>query len=145
MAVSMGSVMRHCRNYFEAGSYDGEIVIEGGQLITPALAHGRYIAIRGSAYNDGVHQVGDELTDETFTGRVWVLSPPAAFVALVEEISAYDDKNPIGALQSESFGSYSYSRGSAGSAGNVAGAAGWQGAFAGRLNDYQRLTSEVMV
>lgn len=142
MAVSMGSVMRHCRNYFEAGSYDGEIVIEGGQLITPALAHGRYIAIRGSAYNDGVHQVGDELTDEAFTGRVWVLSPPAAFVELAEEISAYDDKNPVGALQSESFGSYSYSRGSAGS---VTGAAGWQGAFSGRLNDYQRLTSEVMV
>ena len=141
MAVSMGSVMRHCRNYFEAGSYDGEIVIEGGQLITPALAHGRYIAIRGSAYNDGVHQVGDALTDETFTGRVWVLSPPAAFVALAEEISAYDDKNPVGALQSESFGSYSYSRDSAGSVP----AAGWQGAFAGRLNDYQRLTSEVMV
>ena len=66
----------------------------------------------------------------------------AAFVALVEEISAYDDKNPVGALQSESFGSYSYSRDSAGS---VPGAAGWQGAFAGRLNDYQRLTSEVMV
>lgn len=142
MAVAMGSVMRHCRNYFETGSYDGEIVIEGGQLITPALAHGRYIAIRGSAYNDGVHQVGDALTDETFTGRVWVLSPPAAFVALVEEISAYDDKNPVGALQSESFGSYSYSRGSAG---NVTGAAGWHGAFAGRLNDYQRLMSEVMV
>lgn len=142
MAVSMGSVMRHCRNYFETGSYDGEITIEGGHLITPALAHGRYIAIRGSAYNDGVHQVGDELTDEAFTGRVWVLSPPAAFVALVEEISAYDDKNPVGALQSESFGSYSYSRGIAG---NVTGAAGWQGAFAGRLNDYQRLMSEVMV
>lgn len=142
MAVSMGSVMRHCRNYFEAGSYDGEITIEGGQLITPALAHGRYIAIRGSAWNDGVHQVGDALTDEVFTGRVWVLSPPAAFVALAEEISAYDDKNPIGALQSESFGNYSYSRGSAG---DVPGAAGWQGAFAGRLSDYQRLTSEVMV
>lgn len=142
MAVSMGSVMRHCRNYFEAGSYDGEITIEGGQLITPALAHGRYIAIRGSVWNDGVHQVGDALTDETFTGRVWVLSPPAAFVALAEEISAYDDKNPVGALQSESFGSYSYSRGNAG---DVTGAAGWQGAFAGRLNDYQRLTSEVMV
>ena len=142
MAVSTGSVMRHCRNYFETGSYDGEITIEGGQLITPALAHGRYIAIRGSAYNDGVHQVGDELTDETFTGRVWVLSPPAAFVALVEEISAYDDKNPIGALQSESFGSYSYSRGSAGS---VTGAAGWQWAFAGRLSDYQTLTIELMV
>lgn len=142
MAVSMGSVMRHCRNYFEAGSYDGEIVIAGGQLVTPALAHGRYIAVRGSAWNDGVHQVGDELTDETFTGRVWVLSPPAAFVALVEEISAYDDKNPIGALQSESFGNYSYSRGAAG---NSTTNAGWVSAFAGRLTDFQRLVSEVMV
>ena len=78
MAVAMGSVMRHCRNYFEAGSYDGEITIAGEQLVTPALAYGHYIAIRGSAYNDGVHQIGDALTDEVFTGRVWVLSPPAA-------------------------------------------------------------------
>ncbi len=142
MAVSMGSVMRHCRNYFEAGSYDGEITIEGGQLTTPALAHGRYIAIRGSAWNDGVHQVGDELADETFTGRVWVLSPPASFVDLCKEISEYDDKNPVGALQSESFGNYSYSRGAAG---NSTTNAGWASAFAGRLTDFQRLVSEVMV
>lgn len=144
MAVNMGSVMRHCRNYFETGSYDGEIVIKGGQLITPALAHGRYIAISGSAYNDGVHQIGDELTDEQFQGRVWVLSPPASFVELAGEISAYDDKNPVGAYQSESFGgNYSYTRANDGSA--SAGVAGWRGAFASRLRDYQKLISEVMV
>ena len=54
MAVTNGSVMRHCRNYFERGCYDGECVIANGALVTPALADGRYIAISGSVYNDGV-------------------------------------------------------------------------------------------
>lgn len=142
MAVSMGSVMRHCRNYFVTGYLDDTYTIDGGQLTAPALPHGSYVAITGSRYNDGVHQIGDELTDETFTGRVWVLSPPASFVDLCKEISEYDDKNPVGALQSESFGNYSYSRGAAG---NSTTNAGWVSAFAGRLSDYQRLMSEVMV
>ena len=41
MAVSIGSVMRHCRNYFERGYYDGECVVANGALVTPALADGR--------------------------------------------------------------------------------------------------------
>ena len=78
MAVTIGSVMRHCRNYFERGYYDGECVVKSGALVTPALADGRYIAISGSVFNDGVYKLGtDVLTEETFTGRVWLLSPCA--------------------------------------------------------------------
>ena len=73
---------------------------------------------------------------------MWLLSPPASFLALAKQISEYDDKNPVDALQSESFGAYSYSRGASGT--SVVGAAGWRGAFAAQLRDYQRLTSEVM-
>ncbi len=142
MAVTIGSVMRHCRNYFERGLYEGAFTIQGGALVSPALSDGRYVAISGSAYNDGVHQTGtDTLTDENFTGRVWLLSPPASFVSLSEEIAAWDEKNPTGAYTSESFGNYSYTRASDGQGGAIT----WQSAFASRLRDYQMLTSEVMV
>lgn len=142
MAVTVGSVMRHCRNYFERGLFDGDFTIQGGALVSPALADGRYIAISGSAYNDGVHKVGaDTLTDESFTGRVWLLSPPASFIALAGEIAEWDEKNPTSAYTSESFGNYSYTRASDGQGG----AATWQSIFASRLRDYQLLSSEVMV
>lgn len=143
MAVSIGSVMRHCRNYFQRGYIDGEFHIVDGALEFPALADGRYIAISGSALNDGVHHIGDaadKLQDETFIGRVWMLYPPASFLDLCAEISEYDDKNPAGAYVSESFGEYSYSRGTKdGVAGD------WQTAFFGRLTAYQLLRSEVML
>lgn len=142
MAVTIGSVMRHCRNYFECGCYDGECVIANGALVTPALADGRYIAISGSVYNDGVYKLGtDVLTEETFTGRVWLLSPPASFIALCDEIADYDAKNPAGAYLSETFGEYSYQR----SANTQGVTSTWQSAFAARLADYQLLRSEVMV
>lgn len=142
MAVTIGSVMRHCRNYFERGCYDGECVIANDALVTPALADGRYIAISGSAYNDGVYKLGtDVLTEETFTGRVWLLSPPASFIALCDEIAEYDAKNPAGAYLSETFGEYSYQR----SANTQGVTSSWQSAFAARLADYQLLRSEVMV
>ena len=142
MAVTIGSVMRHCRNYFERGYYDGECVVANGALVTPALADGRYIAISGSVYNDGVYKLGtDVLTEETFTGRVWLLSPPASFIALCDEIAEYDAKNPAGAYLSETFGEYSYQR----SANTQGVTSSWQSAFAARLADYQLLRSEVMV
>ena len=142
MAVSIGSVMRHCRNYFERGFYDGECVVQNGALVTPALADGHYIAISGSVHNDGVYKLGtDVLTEETFTGRVWLLSPPASFIALCDEIAEYDAKNPAGAYLSETFGEYSYQR----SANTQGVTSSWQSMFAARLADYQLLRSEVMI
>lgn len=142
MAVTIGSVMRHCRNYFERGYFDGEITIENGAVTSLALADGRYIAISGSAYNDGVYRLGaDAMTDETFTGRVWLLSPPTSFVALAQEISAWDAQNTSGAYTSENFGNYSYTKASDG----AGGVATWQSVFAARLRAYQLLTSEVMI
>lgn len=143
MAVTIGGVMRHCRNYFEAGYLDDDFTISSGALVHPALADGRYIAITGSAFNDGVHKIGtDMLMDESFNGRVWVLSPPAAFVDLCAQITEYDTKNPAGALQSESFGNYSYTRAGDSSTG---GTATWQTAFSRQLQDYRKPISEVMV
>ena len=142
MAVTIASVMRHCRNYFERGYFDGEITIQNGAFTSLALADGRYIAISGSAYNDGVYKIGtDTMTDEVFTGRVWLLSPPADFVALAEEIRAWDEKNAPSVYTAENFGEYSYSRAGDG----AGGVATWQSVFSARMRNYQKLSSGVMV
>lgn len=146
MAVSVAAVMRQVRNFFERKSEtkDGRFTIADSAL-SPAPA-APWIAISGSRYNDGVYRVIgngglDSVTDETFDGRVWMLYPPKDFLALCEEISAYDDKNPPGAYQSESFGGYSYTR----SAGSGGGVATWQQAYKDRLVPYQRMFTGVSI
>ena len=75
--------------------------------------------------------------DEVFEGEIWALAVPEAVIALAEEIAAWREKNPETDKVSESFGGYSYSRGS-GNAGQTGGAGGWQAAFAARLAPYRR-------
>lgn len=140
MAVSIAAVMRHVRNFFERGCIEGEFTVSGG-VLTPA-PRAPYVAIEGSAFNDGVYRI-DELKkdqDETFIGRVWCLHPPEDFVSLCKEIATFDEKNPAGSMQSETFGEYSYNRATAN--GNVQ---GWQMAFAQQLIPYRRMFTEVGV
>ena len=145
MAVSVAAVMRQINNFFEVGHNDGVTVISGNAIVPAPGAP--YCCIKGSMFHDGVWQVcGGRLQDmpgllpdEEFNGRVWLLSPPADFLALCEEISAYDDKNPAGAYQSESFGGYSYTRRFVGNSSSSA----WQDVFAGRLMQYRRMFTEV--
>lgn len=147
MAVSVAAVMRQINNFFEVGHIDGVFAISGNAIV-PA-AESAWCCIRGSMLHDGVWQVcGGRLQDmpgllpdEEFDGRVWLLSPPPDFVSLCEEISAYDDKNPVGAYASESFGGYSYKRNVAGGRN---GSATWQTAFSDRLTPYRRMFTEVM-
>lgn len=140
MAVSIAAVMRHVRNYFERGFVEGEFTVSGGVLSpTPAA---RYFAIEGSIYHDGVYREGElkESPAETFSGKVWTLCPPDDFIALCAEISAFDDNNPAGAMQSESFGEYSYTR-----MGGADGAPGWICVFSNQLHPYRRMFTEVGV
>lgn len=146
MAVSVAAVMRHVRNFFERGWIDGTLVISGGVLSTPADAP--YIAIAGSSYNDGVYRMISgtvaerPLRDETFDGRIWLLYPPADFLDLCKDASTFDDKNPAGALKSESFGEYSYTRAASGGTGGLH---TWDTALSSRLRPYMRMFTEVSV
>lgn len=142
MAITVESVMRECRNFFETAHYDGEFAITGGVVALPEeLPDGTYIAISGSAFHDGVHKIGDamDVPDETFSGRVYILHPPKSFLEICEEINEYDQKNPVGAFQSESFGEYQYTR-----AGVQTGLKSWQSAMQQRLNPYRKMFTEVL-
>lgn len=115
MTASVGSVMRYCRNYFEVGYVDGTFRITGNALSD--VGDGvHWVYISGSMMHDGVWQICngyltgrsiEGLEDEEFDGRVWLLAPPIDFLETVKAMREYEEKNPISALSSETFGGYS--------------------------------------
>jgi hypothetical protein len=106
--------MRHCRNFFEVGYLDGTFRITGNALPDAKDAH--YVYISGSMHHDGVWEICngyltgksiEGLEDEEFDGRVWLLAPPIDFLETVKMMREYEEKNPVSALASETFGGYS--------------------------------------
>ena len=88
------------------------------------------------------------LRDESFHGAVWVMSPPADFLALVGEIETWQDKyggvdsTAMSPFTSESFGGYSYSKASGGSTeGGASSVPTWQSTFASKLKLYRRINA----
>lgn len=134
-------VLRHLNNWFLVEIREGTFTVENGSITLPFLLTNQYFRIVGSMFNDGLHQYpAVDLTDETFTGSVWVLAVPKAVVSLAKDIAAWEEKNGeavASPYQSESFGGYSYTKRSAGSDNGTLN--GWQGAFKGRLNDWRKL------
>ena len=132
-------------NYFHGDRYAGTFTIANGAIEVPGLVTGQYFQICGSRLNDGVYQYGlDELTDETFDGVIWDMRPPRAFLSLVSEIEAWNEKYGeavSGPYQSESFGGYSYSlkTGTNASGGQDSTAGSWQGVFKSALNQWRKL------
>ena len=134
-------VLAHIHNWFEASRIEGAFTIEGGTLEIPNAQEGQYIRLKGSVFNDGLYQYPlQDLHDETFSGTVYLLAVPPAVVAVSEEIDAWCAANADvlnGPYQSESFGGYSYSKGSGG--GSYADLSGWQLQFAPKLNRWRKL------
>jgi hypothetical protein len=146
MAVTIQDVMAEVRNHFQDTTtpyIDGDFVIATG-VLTPntGLASGDYIAITGSRLNDGVYlpTVADDVftltgtSDESFTGRIWVLHPPKRFVDLATEIAAYAVLHPVQDVVSESFGPYSHSKATRNGMPVT-----WREVYAQELNTYRRM------
>lgn len=153
-------------NYFlrdyscpDSSFFHGSYTISGGKMqALPFLQEGQYYRIIGSAFNDSVWQYIDperqsdsraetapQLTDETFTGTIWAMCVPPAFLALAAEIEEWTAANADALnspYQSESFGGYSRSKASGGGGAGGSGSAGWgwQDQFAARLAPYRRLS-----
>ena len=141
-------------NWFDENAKDGTknrffgtFVIENGaiDLSQTDVQEGQYFRIVGSVFNDGVHKYHtNNLVDETFNGAVWAMAIPRAVIALAAEISDWMakyggvDSVAMSPFTSESFGGYSYSKGS-----GVSGATGqtvsWQSVFASRLNQWRKI------
>lgn len=147
-------ICQHLRNWFttydRGDVYSGSFSISGGIIegagttSTPEISAGMYYRIIGSYKNDGVYLAGtDTPTDEAFNGQVWIMHPPAAFIALVSEIKTWQEANGgatsdnMSPFASESFGGYSYSKGSGNSAGGTA--TSWASQYAARLNAWRKI------
>ena len=133
------------KNWFDREIHTGTFEIVDGNLTADFLQDGQYYRICGSVFNDGVHQYPvDELRDETFEGAVWALAIPKPVIKLAAEIAEWRDKYEnadsaaLSPFTSESFGGYSYSKGS-GSSGGAIGGVSWKNAFASRLNMWRKL------
>ena len=136
------TILSHLHNRFIApgGARRGTFRIVSGMLQADFIENGQYYRIVGSVFNDGLHRRGyegfKELRDESFTGEIWPLAIPKEVIKLSEEISVYCEKNPETDKVSESFGGYSYTRGTDGN-GGVSG--GWQAAYRARLNRWKKV------
>lgn len=130
-------------NYFVYSRYSGTFTIENGSIALPFLAVGQFFRICGSRMNDGVYRYpAEDLIDETFDGVIWEMRVPRNFIALVEEIEAWQAKNGdavSGPYQSESFGGYSYTLNNVTGENGASLGAGWQGVFKHQLNQYRKL------
>ena len=149
----LAEVMRYVNNRFDRdprgnryGSASGHFSVNGGELDVDGLKEGQYFWVEGSVLNDGLHMHPDtEMRDEEFDGNVVFLVVPSSFEDLASEIADWMERNANtidGALQSESFGGYSYSRESGGTNGNEMPAAAWQVHFGARLRPYRKLSRD---
>ncbi len=123
------------RNYFVVEIVDGEYTVTDREITLPFLAAGQFFRVVGSVFCDGVYRYGDALpADETFDGAIWAMAIPPTLEELAAEIEEWKQKNAEvinSPYQSESFGGYSYTKGSD--------SASWQGVFAKRLNRWRKL------
>ena len=133
-AATVGEMCASLRNYFALDPISGEFTIKDSDITVPGLVRGQYFRIDGSVFNDGVHRYGEISMngDETFTGTITPMAVPPAFESVAAEIEEWKQKNAEvinSPYQSESFGGYSYTKGTA----------SWQGVFAKRLNRWRKI------
>ena len=123
------AILNHLHNWFliPGAARCGTFEVASGTLEVDFLQYDQYYRIEGSVFNDGLHQnPGADMKDEVFNGTVYPMAVPAAVIKLSERIEKWCEDNPESDKISESFGGYSYSRGTDGN-GTVSG--GWQMAF----------------
>lgn len=135
-------ICAHLHNFFEISSVYGWHTITDGSLAVDGIQGGQYFRIKGSVFNDGLHQYpAYGLMDETFEGTVALCAIPRQLVELAGEIEKWQEENASklsSPYSSESFGGYSYSK-ATGSGDNAGGILGWQDIYRSRLNRWRKI------
>ena len=144
-------ICNYLKNWFDYDQpkFYGDFKIENG-IITSVndgdmgIIPGQYFRIIGSVLNDGVYTLADELEDENFNGAVWLMAVPKDVRTITAEIQEWQNKyggvnsQNMSPYNSESFGEYSYSKGS-GSNTSVSSVPTWQSLYADRLARYKKI------
>ena len=136
-------ILDYIHNYFVKEKYEGKFKIESGSIDVDFLQNGQYFKIIGSVLNDGVYLYPAELVDEEFNGQIWSMAVPRTLVNLAGEIEDWVDKygNIVDSpFQSESFGGYSYTKGSSFNGQSSSSGLSWQSKFSSQLNAYRKIS-----
>jgi hypothetical protein len=141
-------ICQYLHNYFEYEKHFGLISIIGDVVFCDGeeieMDEGQYFALFRERYAIGVYQNGDELTDKTFQGSVWLMDVPDAILKANQWAEQWMEKNggvdsaASSPFQSVSFGGYSYSKGN-NSVGKVGVGLFDQANFVGMLAPYRKL------
>lgn len=159
MSVTLTQLCEELNNWFEPSPptrvYD-TFVISGGKLdLSELVSSGviqtnQYFRLVDSVFNDGVYKYTPHLTlesDETFDGSIWPMRVPPAIIELLDDINNWVDtygsgEAVLGPLQSESVGSYSYTkRGTSSGGGDPSDMWSWQNHYKVRLNRWRKIRS----
>jgi hypothetical protein len=145
MEKMLTEICEYCHNYFRRTKRNVKLTISGGTFTADFLKEGQYFRILGSDLNDGVYiYPATDLKDEEFEGEIWSMVVPQAIIDLASDMEEWKeqygavDSPAMSPYSSESFGNYSYSKGSSSSSSASAGS-DVMSAFKARLNPYRKL------
>lgn len=130
-------------NWFDIERSIGIFEIKNGTLVIDDMLNGQFFRIVGSVFNDGVYQYPtNDLQDEVFNGAVWYMAVPPDVIALIDDMTEWENKNADvldSPYSSESFGGYSYSKASGASTAGGDGSVTAFSHFANRMKRWRKV------
>lgn len=144
--MNIKEICDYIHNYFEKDEYTRDFTITDGALVLDSsikLLDNQYYMIKGSVFNDGIYKHPETtLKDEVFKGALITMAVPPDVISLMAKITEWETANKDvlqSPFNSESFGGYSYSKGTSnkkdGSSGNVT----WRDVFGDKLKAYRKI------
>lgn len=144
--MTLKEICDYIHNYFEMDEVSGEFTITGGSLGASFLNDKQYFRIEGSVFNDGIYQYPTtDLKDETFWGVITPMAVPADVLKVLADATKWEEDNASNLamankpFNSESFGGYSYSKGTSTKKDGTQGAFTWRDVFGDSLKAYRKI------
>ena len=143
--MQLKEICDYIHNYFEYEYFEGEFAITDGSidLSKVRIQSNQYYMIEGSVFNDGIHKrVSTDLSNETFRGTIITMRVPKDVLDVLQEATEWESSNKTvlqNPLNSESFGGYSYSKGSSSKKDGSQGQITWRDVFGDRLKAYRKI------
>lgn len=139
-------ICANLKNYFDYERHIGKIEIADGVITCNGerIETGQHFALFRDHFALGVYKAGDTLQDKTFDGAVWLMDIPQAVLEADTWAEAWKAKNGSassdanGPFQSESFGGYSYTKGS-GANGGIGSGVFDQATLKAMLSPYKKI------
>ena len=141
--MTIKEICDYIHNYFEKDVLSGEFTIADGVLIGVDILENQYFMVKGSIFNDGIYKAPvANLSNETFKGTITLMAVPKDVLDVLKDATEWEEKNANvlqSPFQSESFGGYSYSKGTSNKKDGSTGAYTWRDVFGNRLNAYRKI------